>query len=92
MRAILDLVLGRLGRVECLLLRIAVLVAPGRFRGLETEGCGGCVEETLLDAVEGALGEDVDTVDYVVDQTLRYPRYELVWIGFGVLETNIQGY
>jgi len=32
----------------------------------EAEGGGGGIEEALLDRVEGALGEDVDAVDYVV--------------------------
>lgn len=40
----------------------------GRF---EAERGRGRVKEALFDAVEGALGEDVDAVDYVVDQALR---------------------
>lgn len=33
----------------------------------ETERGGGRVEESLFDAVEGALGEDIDAVDDVVE-------------------------
>lgn len=33
----------------------------------EAEGGGRRVEETLLDAIDGTLGEDVDAVDYVVE-------------------------
>jgi hypothetical protein len=33
---------------------------------LKAESCGWRVQKALLDAVERALGEDVDAVDYVV--------------------------
>lgn len=36
----------------------------------EAEGGGRRVEEALFDAVECALGEDVNAVDYVVEEAL----------------------
>ena len=64
-RARLDLRLGQLGIVGG---RIDGWRAPRRF---EAQGRGREIEQALFDGVEGALGEDVDAVDEVVDQTLR---------------------
>lgn len=49
----------------------AILVVVFAVRWAEPEGCGRCVKKALLDAVDGALGEDVDAVDDVVEEALR---------------------
>lgn len=67
MGAVLDLRLGLLG--------VLVRVQRGLFPdGLEAQRRGRQVEESLLDRVEGALREDVDAVDYIVDKRLRLER------------------
>lgn len=74
MRAGLDLVLRPLGRGQGIRRRGGILAGSRRVRlgGFEAERGRGRVEEALFDAVEGALGEDVDAVDYVVDEALRW--------------------
>lgn len=64
-RARLDFRLGQLGIVGG---RVDGRCAPRRF---EAQSRGREVEQPLFDRVESALGEDVDAVDEVVDQTLR---------------------
>lgn len=70
MGAVFDLVsMGFLGVGKTLFALFGLLARFGggsMSRWSETERGGGRVEEALFDAVEGALGEDVDAVDYVV--------------------------
>lgn len=69
-RAIFDFVaMGFLGVGQAFFALLGLLAwfdGGGMGGWPETERGGGRVEETLFDAVEGALGEDVDAVDYVV--------------------------
>ena len=70
MRAVFDLVsMGFLGVGKTLFALFGLLARFGggsMGRWSETERSWRRVEETLFDTVKGALGEDVDAVDYVV--------------------------
>lgn len=59
---------GRLERV----LRQLLLAASSLERSwFEAEACGWLAEQGLFDAVQGAFGENIDTVDDVVEQALQ---------------------
>ena len=56
-----------------------------RRGGLEAYGVGGQCEELLLYAFEGAVGEVVDAVDYLVDEALEDQMLETCAAGFRYL-------
>jgi hypothetical protein len=53
---------------------VGVVVFGGRFRRTEAEGLRGDGEEETFDGFEGAVGEDVDGVDDVVEEGLGGSR------------------